>query len=95
MIDERVYTGVGYTFGGRVRAILSYEGISQRDFARRADINESQLSKLLNGKRKPLFHEVVSIVNTLGIPYELLVGKSPLFDRMLYTLEQVSSESIW
>lgn len=83
------------TFGERVKIILSFMKMSQRDFSRKTNINESQLSKLLNGKRKPLYHELTSIVNVLGIPYDCLVGKSPLFDNMLETIEEVVASCIW
>lgn len=82
-------------FGERVAIILSFMGESQRAFSKRTGIGESQLSKLLNGKRKPLYHEVVSISESLGIPFEMLDGKSRLFDSMLETLGLESKSRLW
>ena len=83
------------TFGERVKIILAFKKMSQRELAKRANLNESQLSKLLKGKRKPLYHELTSIVDVLDIPYDCLVGKSPLFDEMLETIEEVVASCIW
>ena len=71
------------TFGKRIRLILEIKGISQRDFSRMIHTSESQLSKLLNDKRKPSIREVSSIVDRLNIPYECIVGEVEFFDHLL------------
>jgi len=83
------------TFGERVKILLSYMKMSQREFAKETNLNESQLSRLLKGKRKPLYYEIVSITKVLGIPYDCLVGNSSLFDKLLLTIEEVVASSLW
>lgn len=83
------------TINERLKIILAFKKMSQREFAKKTNINESQLSKLLRGKRKPLYHEIISMVDVLNIPLECLIGKSPLFDEMLETLGEVIVSSLW
>lgn len=71
------------TFGKRIRLILETKGTSQRDFARMIHISESQLSKMLNNKRKPTVKEISMIVERLNIPYECIMGEVPFFDHLL------------
>ena len=71
------------TFGKRLKLILDFKNISQREFAKTINMSESQLSKLLNDKRKPTVKEVSSIVDRLNIPYECIVGEVEFFDHLL------------
>lgn len=71
------------TFGKRIRLIIETKGLSQRDFSKMIHVSESQLSKLLNDKRKPTIKEVSSIVDRLNIPYECIVGEVEFFDHLL------------
>lgn len=83
------------TLKDRVRIILAFKKMTQKEFARKVGMSKSQMSKLLLGKRKPMFRDVESIVRELGIPYECLVGGSQLFDDMLNTLKEVASSPLW
>lgn len=83
------------TFMERVRVILAYKRITQKEFASKVGMSRSQMNKLLLGKRKPLFRDVESIVRELGLPYECLIGESPLFDDMLKTIREVASSPFW
>lgn len=71
------------TFAKRVRLILEIKGISQRDFSKMINVRESQLSKMLNNKRKPTMKEISMIVERLEIPYECIMGDVPFFDHLL------------
>ena len=77
------------TFGKRIRLILEIKGVSQRDFAKMIHVSESQLSKMLNNKRKPTVNEISMIVERLHIPYECIMGEVPFFDHLL------ESRSLW
>ena len=71
------------TFGKRLKAILETKEVSQREFSHMIHISESQLSKLLNDKKKPTVKEVSMIVDKLQIPYECIIGKVEFFDYLL------------
>lgn len=71
------------TFNERVKTILALENVSQREFAKLINISESQLSKLLNGKKRPTYRELSTIIEVLDIPYDCLMGKVPLFDKLI------------
>lgn len=71
------------TFGERIKLILLFKKIHQRDFAKEINISESQLSKLLNSKKKPNTKELMKIIEVLNIPYDCMIGKVELFDEML------------
>lgn len=71
------------TFGQRLKLILDFKKISQRDFAKTINTSESQLSKLLNDKKKPTTKELVTIIQTLNVPYDCMIGNVELFDNLL------------
>ena len=71
------------TFGNRLKLILEFKRISQRTFAKEVHMSESQLSKLLNDKKKPTTRELESIIDVLQIPYACMIGKVDLFDELL------------
>ena len=78
----------------RLKIILAYRKTSQKEFARQIGFSENQISRLLNGKRNLSYRDLLKIVDVLNIPYECLVGKSPLFDEMLETLECMIESTI-
>ena len=71
------------TFGKRIRLILELKNIPQKEFAWMIHTSESQVSKLLNDKKKPTVKELSMIVERLGIPYECIVGEVEFFDYLL------------
>lgn len=71
------------TFGRRLKLILEFADISQRTFAHTINTSESQLSKLLNDKKKPTTKELEAIIKALGIPYDCIVGNVEIFDGLL------------
>ena len=71
------------TFGKRLKLILEFKEISQRSFAKTINISESQLSKLLNNKKRPTTRELKSIIQVLNIPYDCIIGNVDLFDMLL------------
>ena len=73
------------TFGKRLKLILDFKNISQRDFAKTINMSESQLSKLLNNKKKPSTRELNDIIKVLKIPYECIIGNVDIFDELLIT----------
>ena len=77
------------TFGKRLKLILDFKEISQRTFAKMINTSESQLSKLLNNKKKPTTKELNSIIQALKIPYDCMIGNVEIFDDLL------SIRSLW
>ena len=73
------------TFAKRLKLILDVKNISQKEFANNISISESQLSRVLNNKRKPTLKEISKMVSTLKVPYECIMGEVPLFDYLLET----------
>lgn len=80
-------------FGDRVKFILLFRRISQRNFSKQINISESQLSKLLNNKKNPSTRELEKIIEILNVPYECLVGKIEIFDDLLKYF--YSFNSLW
>ena len=54
------------TFEERVRTILLFKGIKQRDFARLTKLHESRVSTLLNEKSKPTTRELMTFIKVLN-----------------------------
>ena len=77
------------TFGRRLKLILEFKRISQRAFAKATNLNESQLSKLLNNKKKPTMKELDAIIKELNIPYDCMIGNVVIFDELL------KARSLW
>ena len=71
------------TFGKRLKLILEFKDISQREFAHSINTSESQVSKLLNNKKKPTTKELDAIITSLKIPYECIIGNVDIFDELL------------
>ena len=70
-------------FGDRLKLLLKYKHISQKEFADATLIRESRLSNLINNKNKPTVVEINKILNELRIPYDCLIGNVPIFDGLL------------
>ena len=86
------------TIGKRIKYILAFSKISQRTFATNLKMGESQVSRLLNDKRKPTTREIDNILKVLNVPYECLMGKVPLFDKLLEScngIDYVTLECLW
>ena len=83
------------TFNERLKLILIFKKISQKKFASQIHMSESQLSKLLNSKKKPSTKELDTIIRVLNIPYECIVGKVPLFDDLLLYRLNYKTVDLW
>lgn len=70
-------------FGDRLKMLLKYAHISQKDFSRKTLIRESRLSNIINNKCRPMVCEVNSMLFALNIPYDCLMGNVPIFDGLL------------
>lgn len=60
----------------RVRTSLANSGLAQREFARRIGLDETKLSKALNGTRRFAPAELVQIANTAGVTVNWLISGS-------------------
>ena len=70
-------------FGTRLRLLLKYTRLSQKEFAIRNDFSESRLSNIINNKCKPTIVEINKILNAFNIPYDCLMGNVVIFDGLL------------
>lgn len=71
----------------RIKAILAFKGMSQRSFANQVGMSESQLSKMLNSRKRPSATDIDNMLRALGIPYDCLMGRVPLFDELLQAVD--------
>lgn len=60
----------------RVRASLANSGLAQRELARRIGLDETKLSKSLNGTRRFTPAELVQVANTAGVTVNWLLSGS-------------------
>lgn len=70
-------------FGDRLKMLLRYKHISQKEFAERTHIRESRLSNIINCKCKPTLVEVTKMLEEINIPYDCFIGNVPIFDGLL------------
>ena len=61
-------------FGKRLSCILAQRGLSQREFARMTEVDETSLSRYVNGTRKPCMDVLVRIAANLNVSVEYLTG---------------------
>ena len=61
-------------FGKRLSCILAQRGLSQREFARMTDVDETSLSRYVNGTRKPCMDVLVRMGRALNVSVEYLTG---------------------
>ena len=61
-------------FGKRLSCILAQRGLSQREFARMTEVDETSLSRYVNGTRKPCMDVLVCMGRALNVSVEYLTG---------------------
>jgi transcriptional regulator with XRE-family HTH domain len=57
----------GQTFGGRLKALREEKGLSQRELAERAGMNQFGVAKLEQGVREPTWATVQALARALGV----------------------------
>lgn len=62
-------------FGERLLLVLKEKEITQRELAEKININETALSRYVNGSRKPRMDTLVNIARALNVSVEYLTGK--------------------
>lgn len=62
-------------FGGRLMLVLKEKEITQRELAEKIKINETALSRYVNGSRKPRMDILVNIARALNVSVEYLTGE--------------------
>lgn len=62
-------------FGERLLLVLKEKEITQRELAEKININETALSRYVNGSRKPRMDILVNIARALNVSVEYLTGK--------------------
>ena len=62
-------------FGERLLLVLKEKEITQRELAEKININETALSRYVNGSRKPRMDILVNIARALNVSVEYLTGE--------------------
>lgn len=62
-------------FSERLLLVLKEKEMSQRELAEKININETALSRYVNGSRKPRMDILVNIARALNVSVEYLTGK--------------------
>ncbi len=63
-------------FGERLLLVLKEREITQRELAEKININETALSRYVNGSRKPRMDILVNIARALNVSVEYLTGET-------------------
>ena len=74
--------------GKRIRTILKFKGISQKDLAIGIGVNECLVSRWCNGLAKPKIENVEKLANFLTCSIIELLGYSRLFNELLEQVER-------
>lgn len=61
-------------FGERLLFVLKEKEMTQRELAEKININETALSRYVNGSRKPRMDILVNIARALNVSVEYLAG---------------------
>ena len=59
--------------GQRIKEYTSSQGIKQKYLAKRIGVDDSQMSKILNGTREININEYLSICHALNVPIDKFV----------------------
>jgi len=63
-------------FGARLSYIIRSKGYRQRDFARKAKVNEASISEYIRGHKTPMICTLVKLKKAAGDGAAYLVGES-------------------
>ena len=69
--------------GRQILHYLNLRGLTQREFARLCDINETTLSKYISGERKPKYDTVMVMAYNLHISSDELIGMNEYYKKRL------------
>ncbi len=61
-------------FSERLSCLLTEQGLTQRELAQRCRVDETSMSRYVNGSRKPCMDVLVRIAAQLGVSVEYLTG---------------------
>ncbi len=61
-------------FGKKLKAVLEFEGIKQKEFAETLHISPSTMNGYLNDKRQPDFDLVMKMAHALNVSVDYLFG---------------------
>lgn len=78
-------------FNERLKAIIKFKELQQKDFAKEIKISESMVSRWLKGISMPRVKHLEKISKFLNVSVSALLGQEELLDRLL---ERYESELI-
>jgi transcriptional regulator with XRE-family HTH domain len=71
------------TLGTRIKAILKFKGIPQRELAKAIGVNECMITRWTKNLNKPSIDNIEKIANFLGCTIFELLGYSKLFNEFI------------
>ncbi len=83
-------------FAEKLSCVLSQRGMTQRELANLAGVDECSMSRYVNGTRKPCMDVLVRMARTLGVSVEYLTGndeKIPVREIMNLVCDNVDRMS--
>jgi transcriptional regulator with XRE-family HTH domain len=60
-------------YGKGIKIARTIAGLSQKELAKRADIDPSHISLIEKGKRKPTLRTLERLIRALDIPHDLII----------------------
>ena len=71
------------TFGNRLKALLKFKHIQQKDLAKKVGVSEALVSRWCKDVIKPKLNHAKKIADFFHISVDILIGSFPLFDELL------------
>ena len=75
------------TLGERLKAILRFKGLQQKDLAKGIKVNECIVSRWCKGITTPKVRNLTKIALFLNVSLNALIGGEELLDRLLERYE--------
>lgn len=72
------------SIGKRVRMFRENLGMTQPDASERAGISQATWSRIETERKIPTAGEILGLSWALGVPFDTILGKSPLRDRLKF-----------
>lgn len=77
-------------FGKKLKAILEFEGLSQKEFAEKINVHPSTLNGYINDGKQPDFELVKKIASTLGVSTDYLLDHNDKPQRPPLSVEELT-----
>ena len=75
-------------FNERLRVIIKFKGLQQKELAQGIKVSESMVSRWLKGLAMPRAKQLIKLSKFLEISLPALVGQEELLDRLLESYDK-------